>query len=42
MEKASPDWTGPEQFNEFTGTYKLIPCGLMEEPELLFKEKNLH
>lgn len=36
----SPD--AYEQFNEFTGTYKLVSCGLMAEPELLFKEKGSH
>ena len=38
MEKTSPDWTGPEQFNEFTGNYKLVSCGLTAEPELLFRK----
>jgi alpha-L-rhamnosidase len=37
MKNAWPDWTGPEQFHEFTGKYSLVPCGLMKEAELIFK-----
>ena len=39
MNEIWPVGTGPEHFLEYTGKYKLVPCGLMVLPELLVKKK---
>ncbi|MBQ9787857.1 MAG: hypothetical protein IJW33_06795 [Lentisphaeria bacterium] len=36
-----PDWTGPDQFVSFeVAERQLVPCGILQPPELLFCKKN--
>ena len=39
QEKTWPSWTGSGQFMEYTGEYKLVPCGLMSSPEVIIKKE---
>jgi alpha-L-rhamnosidase len=34
-----PIWSGPGQFMEYTGEYKLVPCGLMALPEMIIRKE---
>jgi alpha-L-rhamnosidase len=37
MEEDWPSWTGPGQYEQFTSEYSLVPCGIIDAPELLIK-----
>ncbi|MDD5697736.1 MAG: glycosyl hydrolase [Victivallaceae bacterium] len=33
-----PHWTGPRNYQEFTGKFNLVPCGLLQPPRLVVKK----
>lgn len=37
MNETWPNWTGPGEYQQYTGEYKLVPCGLMSPPEFVLK-----